>query len=140
MTLHYNVPGDDFVRAGEASAETKRTLKQLGLPPETIRRAIIAMYEAEINMIIHAGGGTADVDISSEIIHIRMKDEGPGIPDLDLAMKEGYSTASDEVRSLGFGSGMGLPNMKRNSDDLNIISKPGEGTMVDIRIDLKERR
>ncbi len=140
MNLHYDVPGNDYVKAGEASAETKRTLKLLGLPPETVRRAIIAMYEAEINMIIHAGGGTADVDISADSLRIRMKDEGPGIPDIDLAMKEGYSTASDEVRSMGFGSGMGLPNMKRNSDGLSIVSGPETGTLVEIRIDLKEKR
>lgn len=138
MNLHYDVPGDDYALAGAASAEVKKNLKLLGIPPELIRKAIIAMYEAEINMIIHAGGGKADVTITPESVRIAMKDEGPGIADIDLAMREGYSTASDEARGMGFGSGMGFSNMKRNSDSLSVISLPGEGTLVEIRIDLKE--
>ena len=128
ITLHYDVPGDDFTRAGEASGAVKGKLKQLGFRPDVIRRVAIAMYEAEINMVIHASGGTADVEIDPDRVVITMKDLGPGIPDLELAMQEGFSTASETVRNLGFGAGMGLPNIKKYTDDLTIDTELGVGT------------
>lgn len=134
MKLHYDVDGDEFLLAGEASSQVKKVLKQLGLPSEVIRRIAIAMYEAEINMVIHANGGQIGVEITPQKVDIMLTDTGPGIPDIDLAMQEGYSTASEKVRELGFGAGMGLPNMKRYSDELNITSKVGKGTTVEITV------
>ena len=133
-TLHFDVPGDDFTRAGEASAAVKRTLKQLGVPADTVRRVAIAMYEGELNMVIHAGGGEADVDIVPDRIVVRLTDHGPGIPDIDKAMQEGWSTAPDNVRSLGFGAGMGLPNMKKYTDKLDIQTVIGEGTVMTLTV------
>jgi anti-sigma regulatory factor (Ser/Thr protein kinase) len=130
LKLRFVVDGDDFTSAGEASAEVKKKLRVLGYPPEFIRRVSIAMYEGEINMVIHAHGGVADVAIYSDKIEIVLTDDGPGIPDIELAMSEGYSTAADTVRSLGFGAGMGIPNMKRYADYFNIESTVGEGTNV----------
>lgn len=134
ITLHYTVPGDDFTRAGEASAELKKTLKQLGFPAEAVRKVAIAMYEGEINMAIHAKGGQIDVQIHDDDVEMVLRDNGPGIADIDLAMSEGYSTAPDEVRSLGFGAGMGLPNMKKYSDEFDIQSTVGVGTTVTMRV------
>ncbi len=130
LELRYQVPGDDFSRAGEASSSVKRTLKELGFPPALVRRVAIAMYEAEINMVIHAEGGEVTAQITPEQIDIEFADVGPGIPDIDLAMQEGYSTASADVRDLGFGAGMGLPNMKKYADDMQISSVLGVGTTV----------
>ncbi|MBR5460217.1 MAG: anti-sigma regulatory factor [Clostridia bacterium] len=130
LKLHFDVDGDDFTSAGEASADVKKRLRLMGCDPEIIRRVSIAMYEGEINMVIHAGGGVADVSVYSDKIEIVLEDKGPGIPDIALAMSEGFSTAPDTVRSLGFGAGMGLPNMKRYTDVLHIDSKVGEGTKV----------
>lgn len=138
MEFHYTVPGDDFTITGNASQEIKKTLQRLGLPSAVIKRTAVAMYEAEINMAVHAGGGEATVDISPEKITILMEDHGPGIPNIDLAMQEGYSTASEKVRELGFGAGMGLPNMKRNSNALNIESTVGKGTKVTMVILVEE--
>lgn len=134
MKLSYTVDGDDFLLAGEASTSLKRTLKQLGIPSDVIRKIAIAMYEAEMNMVLHANGGTIDVEILPDKVYIALKDEGPGIENLDLAMQEGYSTASHEIRELGFGAGMGLPNIKKYSDYLNIVSEVGKGTTVEITI------
>ena len=128
--LHFEVPGDDFTRAGEASAAVKRTLKQLGFPSDAIRRVAIAMYEGEINMVIHAHGGTVTVTVEPDHIQMILADTGPGIPNVELAMTEGYSTAPDEVRNLGFGAGMGLPNMKKYTDDIHIDTELGVGTTV----------
>ncbi len=128
--LHYDVPGDDFTRAGEASGAVKATLKQLGFKPDVIRRVAIAMYEAEINMVIHADGGTVDVDILPDLITVVHADRGPGIPDIEKAMQEGFSTAPENVRSLGFGAGMGLPNIKRYTDSMNIETELGVGTTI----------
>lgn len=136
MHLHYDVPGDDFTLAGAASGQVKKVLKQLGFSPDVIRRVTIAMYEGEINMVIHAGGGAADVTITPHKIQIVLADHGPGIPDVPLAMQEGYSTAPDNVRSLGFGAGMGLPNMKKYSDSLDIQTKVGGGTNVKITVNV----
>ncbi len=132
MVLTFSVPGGDFNQAGRASGEVKKVLARLGVDPGLIKRAAVAMYEAEINMVIHAGGGTATADISPERAVLVLEDSGPGIPDLDLAMQEGYSTAPEWIRELGFGAGMGLPNMKRNSDELSIETAPGRGTRVTI--------
>ena len=133
-TLHFDVPGDDFTRAGEASAAVKRTLKQLGFPADTVRRVAIAMYEGEINMVIHAHGGQITVEISSDQIDMTLADTGPGIPNIELAMQEGWSTAPDDVRSLGFGAGMGLPNMKKYTDEMTVESTVGVGTTVRMRV------
>ena len=113
VTMHYDVPGDDFTRAGEASGSVKRALKQLGIPSDVIRRVAIAMYEGEINMVIHANGGEALVNVDTDKVDIVLSDSGPGIADVEKAMQEGYSTAPDRVRALGFGAGMGLPNIKK---------------------------
>ena len=130
LTFHFDVDGENFVSAGQASVQVKKNLRELGFPPEIIRRVSIAMYEGEINMVIHAGGGTANVDVFEDRIVIVLSDHGPGIPDIDLAMQEGYSTATDNVRSLGFGAGMGLPNMKRYTDEMRIDSTVGKGTVI----------
>ena len=134
MKLHFDVANGEFVRAGEASGSVKKTLKQLGINSDVIRKIAIAMYEAEINMVIHANGGTIDVDILPTKVSILLKDSGPGIPDVEMAMKEGFSTATDEVRDLGFGAGMGLPNIKKNSDFMKIDSEIGVGTTVTIEV------
>jgi len=134
VKLVYPVEGGDLIEAGEASSKMKLTLKKLGLPPDVIRRASICMYEGEINMVIHADGGQAEVDVGMDEITIRMIDQGPGIPDVDRAMQEGYSTAGDMARDLGFGAGMGLPNMKRYSDEMEIDTQVGKGTTVTIKI------
>ena len=136
MKFHFDVDGDDFTLAGEKSSLIKKRLKQLGLPPEFIRRVAIAMYEAEINMVIHANGGTIDAELTPESIHIVFSDSGPGISDVDKAMQEGYSTASNEVRELGFGAGMGLPNIKKNSDKMSIDTQIGVGTVIDLVINI----
>ena len=130
--VEFEVPGNNFLSAGSASDSVKSTLKKLGVPSSAVRRVAIAMYEAEINMVIHAGGGRCYADIFDDHIKIVMKDEGNGIENLELAMQEGYSTASDDVRNLGFGAGMGLPNMKKYSDEMNIKTKIGEGTTVEL--------
>ena len=130
LNFHFDVDGENFVSAGQASVQVKKNLRELGLPPEVIRRVSIAMYEGEINMVIHANGGFADVDVYEDKIVITLDDKGPGIKDIALAMQEGYSTASDQVRSLGFGAGMGLPNMKRYTDDMQIDTRVGVGTKI----------
>ncbi len=133
----YDVTGDDFTRAGEASGKVKALLKQLGYDSDAIRRVAIAMYEAEINMVIHANGGAITVDIYPDRVEVVLADSGPGIPDVGLAMQEGYSTAPDEVRSLGFGAGMGLPNIKKFADDMRIDSAVGVGTNMYITVKAK---
>lgn len=134
ISFQYDVDGKDFTRAGEASSDMKNKLKTMNLDPAVVRRVAIAMYEGEINMVIHANGGTIDVDLYPEHLMLTLKDQGPGIPDIDKAMQEGYSTAPDEIVSLGFGAGMGLPNMKRASDEMQIDSVLGVGTTVTMRI------
>lgn len=137
INLHYEVPGDDFTRAGEASSEVKRKLKQLGYNSDAIRRVAIAMYEAEINMVIHANGGVAEIQIYPDRVDIQLKDTGPGIPDVEKAMQEGYSTAPDNVRSLGFGAGMGLPNIKKYTDEMRIETEIGKGTDMYLSVHVK---
>ena len=134
LKLHYDVLGGDFTSAGNASVQAKKALRQLGHDPDIIRRVSIAMYEGEINMVIHADGGTADILVYPDYIEIVLADKGPGIPDVALAMQEGYSTAPDNIRSLGFGAGMGLPNMKRHTDDMKIETVIGEGTTITMRV------
>ncbi len=138
IVLHFTVPGDDFTRAGEASSIVKRNLKKLGLPPEIIRRVAIALYEGEINMAIHADGGEITVSISSDEVKMLLSDKGPGIPDIEKAMQEGFSTATEQVRNLGFGAGMGLPNMKKNSDNIHIDSEVGVGTKIEMNVIIPE--
>ena len=132
--LQYIVSGDDFTRAGEASSDVKSKLKQMEIDPKIVRKVAIAMYEGEINMVIHANGGSIDVTISPEEIELILIDRGPGIPDITLAMQEGYSTAPDNIRSLGFGAGMGLPNMKKYADTFEIETVLGTGTTVRMSI------
>ena len=136
LIFTYDIDGSDFTRAGEASSSVKNKLKMLGVNSEIIRRVAIAMYEGEINMVIHANGGSADVTVTEDQIIIVLSDHGPGIKDISLAMREGYSTAPDNVRSLGFGAGMGLPNMKRYTDDMKIESEVGVGTTVTMVVNL----
>ncbi len=136
MKFNYNVEGGEFINAGVASSKFKKVLKQLGIPSDIIRKVSISMYEAEINMVIHANGGHIDGEITPERIHVLLKDEGPGIEDLDLAMTAGWSTASRAAREMGFGAGMGLPNIKRNSDNLSVTTEIGVGTTVEITFDL----
>ncbi|MBR4836629.1 MAG: ATP-binding protein [Clostridia bacterium] len=134
LIFRFDVSGNDFTSAGQASVQVKKNLRQLGFNPEIIRRVSIAMYEGEINMVIHAGGGTAEVIVSEEYIEIVLQDNGPGIKDIEQAMQAGYSTASDNIRSLGFGAGMGLPNMKKNTDSMDIKSTIGVGTCITMRV------
>ena len=126
----YPVKADDMTAAGDVSARIKRHMKRLGIPSSIMRRVSVCTYEAEINLVIHSDGGQIDFEISEDRIVVRARDVGPGIPDIDKAMTEGWSTASNEVRNMGFGAGMGLPNMKRNADDFHISSTVGEGTDI----------
>ena len=134
VTFHFDVDGEDFSSAGEASVVVKKKLRQLGLPAEVIRRVSIAMYEGEINMVIHAHGGEADVTVTDDDVIIVLSDTGPGIKDVDLAMQEGYSTARDNIRALGFGAGMGLPNMKKYTDSMVIETEIGKGTKITMTV------
>ncbi len=136
VKFHFDVDGSDFSSAGAASVMVKKKLRQLGYPPEIIRKVSIAMYEGEINMVIHANGGTADVEVYDDEIVIILSDKGPGIPDVELAMQEGYSTARENIRVLGFGAGMGLPNMKKYTDSMKIDTVVGEGTTITMTVSL----
>ena len=134
LVFHFDVDGNDFTSAGQASVQVKKNLRQLGLTPEIIRRVSIAMYEGEINMVIHAGGGKADVLVDEDAVTIILEDKGPGIKDIEQAMQEGFSTAPDAIRSLGFGAGMGLPNMKRYTDEMELSSEVGVGTKIVMKV------
>lgn len=136
LIFRYVISGEDFTRAGEASSAVKNKLKMLGVHSAAIRKTAIAMYEGEINMVIHADGGTITVTITDSYIEMILADKGPGISDVEKAMQEGFSTAPEEVRSLGFGAGMGLPNMRKYTDTLNIDTEIGVGTTVTMRINL----
>ena len=136
VTFHFDVDGADFSSAGEASVKVKKKLHQLGVSPDVIRKVSIAMYEGEINMVIHAEGGVADVTVTDNEVVIVLADKGPGIPDVSLAMKEGYSTARDNIRALGFGAGMGLPNMKKYTDSMKIDTEVGVGTTITMKVNL----
>ena len=139
MQFEYNVDGGNFTRAGFASSEIKKILKKLNVDIDIVKRTVVATYEGEVNIVAHAYSGTIYVDIDTERIRILLKDEGPGIPDIDRAMEEGYSTASSEVREMGFGAGMGLPNMKKNADEMHISSEVDKGTEVEIVMFLNEK-
>ena len=134
--IQYTVDGEDFAAAGEASRKLKKVMQSLGIDPKTARKVSVAMYEGEINMVIHADGGVIDVEITHEKIHLFLKDKGPGIPDIPLAMTEGYSTATDNVRELGFGAGMGLPNMEKYTDYMKITSEVGVGTTIEMIVNI----
>lgn len=130
VNFHFDIDGENFTSAGEASVRIKKVLREMGFSSDVIRRVSVAMYEGEINMVIHANGGSADVNVWCDRIEIILADNGPGIADIELAMQEGFSTAPDTIRSLGFGAGMGLPNMKRYTDDMKIESELGKGTTI----------
>ena len=134
IVLTYTVDASDMTSAGNASSQMKMTLRKLGISPDIIRKAAVCMYEGEINMVIHANGGVAEVTITLDEVIIRLTDTGPGIPDVEKAMSEGWSTAGDAARGLGFGAGMGLPNMKRYSDEMQIDTTVGVGTTVTMKI------
>lgn len=136
MVKHYTISGDDFSAAGEASSSFKSDLKKLGIDQAVVRRMSIAMYEAEINTIIHGGGGECEAEISGKQLRVTFRDNGPGIPDVELAMQEGWSTASEQIREMGFGAGMGLPNIKKYTDEMIIDTAPGKGTSITLIINL----
>ena len=138
LVFTYDIDGSDFTRAGEASSAVKNRLKMLGVDSNAIRKTAIAMYEGEINIVIHADGGKITVTISDDAITMVLADHGPGIPDIEKAMQEGYSTARAEVRSLGFGAGMGLPNMKRFTDEMKIDTVLGKGTTITMKVKLQD--
>jgi anti-sigma regulatory factor (Ser/Thr protein kinase) len=134
IEFKYKIEADDFTRAGEASSDVKKKLKQMNVPREAVRKVAIAMYEGEINMVIHANGGEITVIICEDGIEMILADKGPGIPDVEKAMQEGFSTAPDNIRALGFGAGMGLPNMKKYTDEMKIDTKLGVGTTVTMKV------
>ena len=136
LVYKFEVDGDNFTSAGEASVKMKKNLRMLGISPDIIRRVAIAMYEGEINMVIHAGGGDVTVTVHPDKIEIVLDDRGPGIADVDLAMREGFSTAPENIRNLGFGAGMGLPNMKKNTDAMSVESTLGVGTKISMTVNL----
>lgn len=136
MVKKYILSGEDFSMAGGASSDLKSILKRLGVSPEAVRRVSVAMYEAEINTIIHGGGGECEAEITADAVTLIFTDNGPGIADIDLAMQEGYSTASEQVRELGFGAGMGLPNIKKYTDIMEISTEPGKGTRLKLVVNL----
>jgi serine/threonine-protein kinase RsbT len=138
MQFEYIIEGGNFSKAGTASSLFKKVLKQLNVDPKLIKRTVVALYEAEVNIVAHAYNGIIRIDIDTERIYINLTDEGPGIPDIELAMQKGYSTATPEVREMGFGAGMGLSNIKANADNLRIQSEVGKGTTVEIEFLLKE--
>lgn len=138
MEFVYEIEGGDFSKAGLASSEIKKILKQLNLDPAVIKRIAVAMYEAEVNVVAHAFKGKMLAQINGEKVYLKIEDEGPGIEDIDQAMEEGYSTATEEVRQMGFGAGMGLPNMKRNADNMKVSSVVGKGTTVELTTLIKQ--
>ena len=138
MWLHFNIEGGDFTKAGAASSQVKKTLKQINVNPLIIKRVVVALYEAEVNIVAHAYRGDISVNIEPGQVHIILADEGPGIPDIAQAMQKGFSTASQKVREMGFGAGMGLPNIWENADTFEITSEVNKGTTLDITISLQD--
>lgn len=134
ITLNYHIEGSDFINAGNASSQIKKVLQQLNVDPKTVKRIVVALYEAEVNIVAHAYKGDISAQITPDKIIVVLDDEGPGISDIDMAMTEGYSTASPKVREMGFGAGMGLPNIKRNVDELDIQSEVNVGTKLTMRV------
>ncbi len=139
LSQSFKIQGGDFGNAGSVSTQIKEILQELGIDSVIIRRAAIASYEAEMNVVMYANRGEMILNLTPEKLHLILKDEGPGIENVELAMQEGYSTATDEMREMGFGAGMGLPNIKKNSDEFEITSTPGNGTQVDIIIYLNQK-
>lgn len=137
MQFRHKISGGDFSKAGNIASSVKKILHQLNIEHSVAKRIVIALYEGEVNVVAHAYSGIIEVDVSEEEIKIKITDKGPGIPNIEEAMKEGYSTATPQVREMGFGAGMGLSNMKKNSDSMNISSIPGEGTIVELVTYLK---
>jgi anti-sigma regulatory factor (Ser/Thr protein kinase) len=138
MQFEYSIEGGDFTHAGYASSQVKKVLKQLNVDPKLIKRVVVCLYEAEVNVVAHAYSGKIYTDISTDRIFMKLEDKGPGIPDIQQAMQMGYSTASPEVREMGFGAGMGLPNIQNNADEFNISSVVNEGTVVEIVVYLNQ--
>lgn len=134
INFEFNIEGGNFTKAGTASSQLKKILKQLNVDPKIIKRVVVALYEAEVNVVAHAYSGIVFIEITTDKISLKLVDEGPGIPDIELAMQTGYSTASSAVREMGFGAGMGLPNIKNNCDELNITSEVSKGTIVEMAI------
>ncbi|MBU2431986.1 MAG: CBS domain-containing protein, partial [Proteobacteria bacterium] len=132
LSFEYHVPGNDFKRAGEAASSLKKTLNRLGIHPKILRRIAVATYEAEMNMVIYARGGELTASVETDQVRVEAADKGPGIPDIEKAFEPGFSTAPEWVRELGFGAGMGLPNIKKCADELEIDSKVGEGTRLGV--------
>ncbi len=137
MEFNFTIEGGDFSKAGSASSEVKKILKQLNVNPKIIKRTVVSLYEAEVNVVAHAFEGSMKVKIEPDKIVVKIEDKGPGISDIEQAMQEGFSTASAQVREMGFGAGMGLPNIKRNSDEMNITSTVNVGTHLEITNHLK---
>lgn len=140
LSQSFEIIGGNFSRAGKASTAVKDILKELGIDPSIIRRTAIATYEAEMNVVMYAEKGEMTLRVTPEMVHLHLQDQGPGIPDIELAMKEGYSTATPQMQEMGFGAGMGLPNIKKNSDRFDIVSEMGKGTFLDIYIYLDPKR
>lgn len=138
MHFRYEIQGGDFTNAGFASSQVKQVLKQLNVDPKLIKRVVVCLYEAEVNVVAHAWSGVIEVEVNTERIQIVLADKGPGIPDISLAMQKGFSTASPQVREMGFGAGMGLPNIESNADEFRINSKVNEGTAVEIMVYLSQ--
>jgi serine/threonine-protein kinase RsbT len=134
MEFEFSVEGGNFIKAGSASSQLKKILKQLNVDPKIVKRVVVALYEAEVNIVAHAYSGKVFIQITTDRISMKLIDKGPGIPDIELAMQKGYSTATSAVREMGFGAGMGLPNMKNNTDEMNITSEVGKGTLVEMAI------
>ena len=132
MQLRHKIAGGDFTKAGNVASSVKKILRQLNIDNAISKRIVVALYEGEINVVAHAYSGIIEIEIDENRIRITITDEGPGIADIEKAMEEGYSTASPQVREMGFGAGMGLANMKRNSDSMKITSEPGKGTVVEL--------
>ena len=137
LSRRFSIKARDYLRAGEVAIAVKGILKKMGFDAELIRRVSICAYEAEINVVLHGGDGTLHLFVDPSAVGMVVKDNGPGIENIELAMKEGYSTASEEAREMGFGAGMGLPNIKKNSDSLKIDSEKGKGVLLSVSFDLK---
>jgi serine/threonine-protein kinase RsbT len=140
FSQQFKICGRDFSKAGTVSTKVKEILQEIGIPPSIIRRAAIAIYEAEMNIVMYADSGTLTLNITPDLVHFKLEDKGQGIENIEMAMQEGYSTATDEMREMGFGAGMGLPNINRNADELNILSNPGYGTTLDIIFHLNQTK
>ncbi len=138
MQFEYTIEAGNFTKAGDASSSFKKVLKQLNVDPQVIKRIVVSLYEGEVNIVAHANGGIVKCDVDTSRVHIRLIDSGPGIPDIEMAMQAGFSTASAKVREMGFGAGMGLQNIKNNADEFHIQSEVGVGTQLEIIVNLSQ--